>query len=78
MVTTWAGDRYVLGFAPTLRFLRSQILCRLRKSLDEAVNETDSIDWDQTDVGHTTNQTNRDISLQITHSEQKTEPEAAL
>ena len=26
------GDRYVLGFAPALRFLRSQILCRLYKS----------------------------------------------
>ena len=25
------GDRYVLGFAPALRFLRSQILCRLYK-----------------------------------------------
>ena len=33
------GDRYVLGFAPALRFLRSQILCRLHKSpSDETVN----------------------------------------
>ena len=34
------GDRYVPGFAPDLRFLRSQILCRLfyKSSLDETVN----------------------------------------
>ena len=28
----WMGDRYVLGFAPALIFLRSQILCRLYES----------------------------------------------
>ena len=27
----WMGDPYVLGFAPALRFLQSQILCRLYK-----------------------------------------------
>ena len=33
------GDRYVLGFAPALGFLRSQILCRLYKSpSDETIN----------------------------------------
>ena len=32
VVTKWMCDRYVLGFAPALRFLRSQILCRLYKS----------------------------------------------
>ena len=35
----WMGDHYVLSFAPGLRFLWSQILCRLYKSpLDEAIN----------------------------------------
>ena len=29
---TRIGDHYVLGFAPTLRFLPSQILCRLNTS----------------------------------------------
>ena len=33
------GDRYELGFAPALRFLRSQILCRPYKSpSDESTN----------------------------------------
>ena len=32
-------DRYVLGFAPALRFLRSQIMCRLYKSpSDETIS----------------------------------------
>ena len=35
----WVVDRYVIGFAPALTFLRSQILCRLYKSpSDETVN----------------------------------------
>ena len=39
MATKWMGDRYVLGFAPALRFLLSQILCRLYKSpSDETIN----------------------------------------
>ena len=39
VVTKWMGDRYVLVFAPALRFLRSQILCRLHKSpSDETVS----------------------------------------
>ena len=39
MVTKWMGDRYVLGFAPALRFLRSQIMYRLCKSpSDETIN----------------------------------------
>ena len=29
---TWVGDHYMLGFAPTLWFLKSQILCRLYTS----------------------------------------------
>ena len=32
VVTKWMGDCYVPGFLPTLRFLWSQILCRLKKS----------------------------------------------
>ena len=32
VVTKWVGGRYVLGFAPALRFLRSPILCRLYKN----------------------------------------------
>ena len=40
VVTEWMGDRYVLGFVPALRFLRSQILCRLHKSpMDETINQ---------------------------------------
>ena len=31
------GYRYVLGFAPALRFLRSQILCRLYESPSEEI-----------------------------------------
>ena len=39
VVTKWIGDRYVLGFSPDLRFLRSQILCRLYNSpSDETIN----------------------------------------
>ena len=39
VVTTWMGDRYVLGFAPAPRFIRSQSLCRLDKSpSDETVD----------------------------------------
>ena len=39
MVTKQMGDRYVLGFAPALTFLRSHILCRLYKSpSDETIN----------------------------------------
>ena len=43
-------------------------------------NEIDSIDCDKTDVGHTTNQTDRDISLQITHSknQKNSKPGTAL
>lgn len=29
---TWVGDHYMLGFAPTLWFLKSQILCRFYTS----------------------------------------------
>ena len=32
VVMKWMGDCYVQGFAPALRFLQSQILCRLYKS----------------------------------------------
>ena len=39
VVTEWMADRYVLGFAPILRFLRSQFTCRFYKSpSDETVN----------------------------------------
>ena len=39
VVTKWMGGSYVLGFAPFLRFLRSQILCRLYKyAWDETTN----------------------------------------
>ena len=39
MVTKWVGGHYMLGFAPALRFLRSQILCRLYKNhSDEAIS----------------------------------------
>ena len=39
VITKWMGDCYMLDFAPALRFLRSQILCRLHKSPpDEAIN----------------------------------------
>ena len=31
VVIKWMGGRYVLGFATSLRFFRSQILCRLYK-----------------------------------------------
>ena len=31
VVTAWMGGHYVLGFGPTLRFLRSQTLCRLQQ-----------------------------------------------
>ena len=35
---TWTGDHYVLGFAPSLKVLLSQILCSLHKSpSDEAI-----------------------------------------
>ena len=35
------GDRYVLGFAPALRFLRSGILCRPNKCpSDETINQS--------------------------------------
>ena len=38
-LSTIERDRYALGFASALRFLRSQILCRLYESpLDEAIN----------------------------------------
>ena len=33
VMTVTVGDRYVLGFPPTARFLRSQNLCRLYKGL---------------------------------------------
>ena len=33
MITTWMGDRYMLGFCPTLRFLWTQILCTLLVSI---------------------------------------------
>ena len=34
------GDHYVLGFAPALRFPRTQSLCRLYKSpSDETINQ---------------------------------------
>ena len=32
MVTTWMGDRYVLGCVPIMSFLYSQILCRLSET----------------------------------------------
>ena len=39
MVTKRMGDRYVLGCAPALGFLRSSFLCRLYKSSsDETIN----------------------------------------
>ena len=39
VVTRWMGDCYVPGFAPALRFLQCQILCRLYKSpSDETIN----------------------------------------
>ena len=35
------GDRYELGVAPALRFLRSRILCRPNKSpSDETINQS--------------------------------------
>ena len=40
------GVRYLLSFAPTLRFLRSQILCisvQNKRLLDETINESSSI-----------------------------------
>ena len=38
-VDGWMGDRYVHGFAPTPRSLRSRILCRLHQRLsDETTN----------------------------------------
>ena len=33
MITTWMGDRYMLGLCPTLRFLWTQILCTLLVSI---------------------------------------------
>ena len=40
MVTTLMGNCYVLGFAHALRFLQSQILCRLNKSpSDGTINQ---------------------------------------
>ena len=39
VVTIWMGDHYVLGFVPTQRILRREILYRLYKSpLDETIN----------------------------------------
>ena len=38
VVATWMGDRYMLGFAPTLTFLHSQILCTLQMFLGEIIN----------------------------------------
>ena len=39
VVAKWMGDRYVLGFAPAPKFLRSQILCRLyKRPSDETIN----------------------------------------
>ena len=43
VVTKWIGGHYMLGFVPALRFLQSQILCRLYKSpLDETINQSPS------------------------------------
>ena len=38
MATTQMADNYVLGFAPTLRFLQSQSLCRFSKSPSDGTN----------------------------------------
>ena len=39
VVTKWMDNRYVLGFAPALRFRRSQILYRFHKiPSDETIN----------------------------------------
>ena len=46
MVTKWMGDHYVPGFAPALRFLWNQSLCRLYKSpLDETINWGSLCKW---------------------------------
>ena len=43
VVTTWMGDRNMLGFAPTLRFLhQSQIMCLLYKSPSGETNKAGS------------------------------------